>query len=262
MNEAALLDEKMANFNRSAARLSQAYARLAEKFSGLDGKLAAEIAHEIRNPLGSIKLFASLLVRDLAEERDRERAAQIVTAAKNLEEAVAALLRAANVAEHPCREIDVHGILRDILLDSQEMADERGLFLSARYASGSPCITGEMEMMRQVFLNLICHFLQAIGEGGCLLIETRMIGGEDRRTSGISSVEVRFSESGVEAGECRGSPFLDAFFPAKERDLGLGFAIVNSIVQRYGGSVHVQIGEGGRAAFSIVLPLSGYVPLD
>jgi signal transduction histidine kinase len=257
MEDAALFDKKIARFNRSALRLRQAYERLADKFSGLDGKLAAEIAHEIRNPLGSIQLFASLLLRDLTEERDRQRAARIMAAAKNMEEAVAALLRASKTAEHPCGVLDVQRILREILLDSQELADERGLFLSARYAAGKPCIAGEADMLRQVFLNLICHFLRAIREGGCLLIETQLLGSEDRRASGCPSVAVRFSEDRGQGAGGDKAPVPGAFFQTEERSAGLGFAIVNSIIQRYGGSVHIAMGEGGGTVFSIVLPLIG-----
>lgn len=230
-------------------------AKRTEKFAAM-GEMAANIAHEIRNPLGSIELFASLLIKDLTEKRDRDRISQIITSVKNMDNKISNLLLFTRNSNPMMRTVNVHDILKEIHVFSGQIFTQGNIVFSIRYADIEPLIDGDAEMLKQVFFNLILNALQAMPEGGRLSIETRCSPLKSNiKTSAISSVEIRFSDNGVGIAEENRSKIFDPFFSTREGGSGLGLAIVHNIVDMHGGTINVEKGEQGGTMFTIVLPL-------
>jgi signal transduction histidine kinase len=225
-----------------------------DKFS-LTGETAVNIAHEIRNPLGSIELYASLLMKDLRGAKARARAQQIIASVKSIDNKISNFLLFAKGERPVSQDINIHDILREILMFSEQIVDQEAVFLSVRYAKLEPRIKGDAAMLKQVFLNLILNALQAMPHGGCLTIETRP--GEKDAEGGLreSTIEVRFLDNGIGIPRETLPKIFDPFFITKDKGSGLGLAIVRHIVGMHGGSIHVESLQEGGTAFSIAFPL-------
>jgi len=211
----------------------------------LISELSADIAHEIRNPLGSIELLASLLKKESNREKDVNRANQIMAAVKNVENAISNLIHRNKKDQLPVTYVNIHDLLKEILLFSEKIIDGDAVFLSARYADVEPVIECNADMMKQVFLHLI---LNALPDAGCLDIITHYV--EERQT-----IEIHFIEkSGSDPSNIR-SGIFNRLSRAKEDHWGLGLAIVHNIVNMYHGSMRFEYREEVGAAFVLSFPL-------
>ncbi len=216
------------------------------------GELIGRIAHEIRNPLGSVELFASLLQRDLASNLPAKRyAEQISQAVQSMDRLLANLLlytRPARMARgwhlsapliHDSITLGAHAVTKvpiEIRVDIDP--DISSLW----------CHDGQL---KQVILNLVVNAVQAMPNGGVLTISLQK---ELPQTLGIPSVRLTVRDSGVGIDPDHRSRVFDPFFTTKDEGTGLGLAIVYSIVDAHQGriDVHSTIGQG--TTFTILLP--------
>lgn len=210
------------------------------------GELAANIAHEIRNPLGSIELFSSLMLKDAQRPEDRERLRQIIASVKNVDGKIADLLLFTQRRDPLYKRINLHRVLREILHFSGQLIEREGICLVVDYDRSDPYITGDPEMLKQVFLNILLNALQAMPDGGNLKIGTIVRDAD---------VEIRFSDSGEGIQKENLRKIFDPFFSTREKGSGLGLAIAHTIVNIHEGSIDVE-SSGRGAVFSIVFPLA------
>jgi two-component system sensor histidine kinase FlrB len=122
-----------------------------------------------------------------------------------------------------------------------------------KYSGVEPCVRGDAEMLKQVFLNILLNAIQAMTDGGCLGIET--VVSHLPLEDGVRSVEVRISDTGNGITRDNLKKIFDPFFSTRERGSGLGLAIVHNIVHAHGGSIDVESREEEGTVFSITLPL-------
>jgi len=212
------------------------------------GKLSADIAHEIRNPLGSIELFASLLKKELKRKKDINRVNQIITAARNVANRISSLILFSKTCQIPIKLVNIHEILKDILLFSEQIIDQETVFLSARYADVDPVIACNPDMVKQVFLNLILNALQALPDGGRLDIVTSYI-------SDVQAIEIHFIDSSPYTLKNICGNTLDRLSKTNGRSLGLGLAVMHNIINMYKGSIRMEYIEGGGSAFILSFPV-------
>jgi len=222
------------------------------------GETAANIAHEIRNPLGSIELFASLLVKDLKEKKNRERASHIVSSVRDMNHKISNLLLFASDRKPSMKEINIHDVLKEITIFSKQIIENGNILLTVNYEDVDPIIVGNAEMLKQVFLNLILNDVQAMPEGGELHIETRIANGNNKKKdSHNSNVEISFMDTGCGIPAENIKKIFDPFFTTKEKGMGLGLSIVYNIVNINGGSIDVENNKNGGATFNITFPIAG-----
>jgi PAS domain S-box-containing protein len=205
------------------------------------GEMAANIAHEIRNPLGSIELFASLLMKDMKDERHQGRLSHIITSVKNMDNKISNLLLFTTQKHPMMRKVNLHRIVKEVLSFSDPIIKQEDILLSVKYSSIEPCVRGDAEMLKQVFLNILLNAIQAMTDGGRLGIET--VVSPLRLENGVRSVEVRISDTGVGITRDNLKKIFDPFFSTRERGSGLGLAIVHNIVHAHSGSIDVESGE-------------------
>lgn len=222
--------------------------------------LAAELAHEVRNPLGSIELLASLLMKNTDDQTNIRRAAQIIHAVREINERITNMMVSTRAREITFGKIHIHGIIREILQFSDIMRDGKTLFLLMKYAPSEPVVYGNGEMLKQLLLMLILNALQSIREGEYLFIETRFKIGESQPPKSVDMdnsghFEIRFSmKTSTENGESmRTVNSLEWMFQKEEMKTGLGIAVVSSIVEMHQGSVHLEKDEDS-IVFCISLP--------
>ena len=194
------------------------------------GEMAANIAHEIRNPLGSIELFASLLMKDMKDKAHQERLSHIITSVKNMDNKISNLLLFTTPTHPMMRKVYLHRIVKEVLRFSDPIIKQEDISLSVKYSSIEPCVSGDAEMLKQA-VSPLCS--------------------EDS----MRSVEVRISDTGIGITRDNLKKIFDPFFSTRERGSGLGLAIVHNIVHAHSGSIDVESRERGGTVFSITLPL-------
>ncbi len=230
-------------------------AKRSEKFAAM-GEMAANIAHEIRNPLGSIELFASLLIKDLPEKKDRDRVAKIVASVKNMDNKISNLLMFTKNKLPLSKSLNIHVILKDTLFFAEQLALQGNISLDLVLVEEEPFVLGDEEMLKQVFLNIIFNAFQAMPEGGHLHIETKNSSAGHRLEKGWPFLEIIFADDGIGIPVENITKIFDPFFSTREGTSGLGLANVHNILEMHKGAIHVERGSEKGTIFTILLPLA------
>lgn len=216
-----------------------------EKYAAM-GELAANIAHEIRNPLGSIELFASLLKRGLKKETDLRHVDQIISSVKAVNSKISRLILFSQTCEFPPDYVNIHDILKDIMHYSEQVIDRDMIYLSIQTAEVAPFIEGNPEMLRQIFSSLILIALQSLPLSSRLDIETIHI-------PKPPLIEIHFRAAGRE--------FLDRVSGTNE-NVGMGLAIIHHIMNMHRGSVRIEQTSEDKTAFILSFPLAAEINID
>lgn len=218
------------------------------------GEMAVQIAHEIRNPLGSIELFSTMLMDDLQEFDDLKALAEhISSGVKSINNIVSNLLLFVRPDQQPDHQVlDVHEVLKDSLFFAGHLFDtHNGFEVQVELADYPLRVSGDLELLKQVFLNLILNAIQAMPKGGNLRITTRKIVGQ----RGIRWAEIRITDSGCGIPESDLLKIFDPFYTTKNKGTGLGLTIVHNITKRHGGSIDITSCEAEGTECVVTLPL-------
>ena len=234
--------------------------RLEEQASRTDrlsamGEMAIRIAHDIRNPLGSIELVTSILRKELIGSEELEGlAAHISSGVKSINSIVSNLLlfiKPEQKAEF--KTINIHEPLDDSLFFScHRFNSEDNIEVITDYDASPLLINGDLELLKQVYLNLVLNAIQAMPDGGKLTISTRKA--EDRQGR-LNLAEIRFLDTGAGISKKDSARIFDPFFTTKTRGTGLGLAIVHNIVKLHKGFIDIKSSNGRGTVCTIYLPL-------
>ncbi|NLF30921.1 MAG: sensor histidine kinase [Planctomycetes bacterium] len=244
--------------DKLAAEVSRLRGELASKNRQLErrsrlaalGEMAAGIAHEIRNPLGGIALYAGLLGRQLADRPESlALAGRIASGVRRLDLIVNDVLAFAGEIHPEMRPV----CLASVVASAAELAagrfEQSGTRLVCEVEDG--LITADAALLMRAISNLLYNAADAAGEG-----EVRL-----RATIGRQAVEIEVADSGPGIDPAVLEKIFDPFFTTKDAGTGLGLAIVHRIVESHDGRLHVSNAaapEGlGGARFCIVLPAAG-----
>ena len=232
----------------------EATVKRTEKLAAM-GETAANLAHEIRNPLGSIELFASLLIKDLKEKKNRDRASHIISSVRDMDNKISNLLLFARDRKPPMKKVNVHHALKEIIAFSEQIIKKETILLTVNYEATDPIISGNAELLKQIFLNLMLNAMQAMPKGGNLYIETRISDNSYGEVARGPTVEIKFMDTGGGIPAKNIKKIFDPFFTTKGKGAGLGLAIVHNIVDIHGGSIDVENNKGGGTVFNITFPI-------
>lgn len=232
--------------------------RQADKMSAV-GCLAAEMTHEIRNPLGAIKGTAEILRDDFPANHPKSEFFDILFKEINrLNEVVENFL---GLAKHPTldrfEEIDMNDLLREtVKLMAPEAA--RTKVSLKQYSRPGLLVRGYPSQLKQVLVNLSLNAIQASPEGGEIMIKTKETEGkvyaaEYREVEG-RLVRISITNQGSEIPERTLQKVFDPFFSTKDRGTGLGLAISQRIAQAHEGTLQAENTAEG-AKFTLTLPL-------
>ena len=211
------------------------------------GSLAAGVAHEIRNPLSSIKGFATYFqerYRDV--EADRETAAIMIEEVDRLNRVVGQLLelsRPVEIARQPVRLEDL--IARSLAL-VESRAREAGIEIKTMIPSPPPRARLDADRMQQVLLNLYLNAMDAMDGGGTLAVAIRA------RKDGRLAIEVADTGQGMD--DQQQQRIFDPYFTTKSSGTGLGLAIVHNIMEAHNGSISVDSRPGTGTTVRCMLP--------
>jgi len=238
---AAVMRHQAETINATRARLLQS-----EKLAVL-GQLAAQVAHEVRNPLGVIRSAAQGLGETVAAGDEQAlRSCSFITAEiDRLNSVITSLLAFARPLQVDARPVAVSEIFERALLLARDELEAKKIRVARVAASDVPAVQADSDLMSQVVLDLLNNAAEALPPAGEVRLEARAENGSVR-------IDVADSGPGVPA-DLRARIF-EPFFTTRQRGTGLGLAIARQIVQAHGGQIQVGERQGGGACFSISLP--------
>ena len=216
------------------------------------GELIGRIAHEIRNPLGSVELFASLLQRDLDAHEPTQRYAQQISQAVRLMDGLLANLLLYMRPVHLTRAWhDTESLLSDSIELAAHAIAKVPVNIRMDISREVPLLWCHDGQLKQVVVNLVVNAVQAMPNGGELGIS---LSREPLQTLGSPAVRLTVRDSGMGIDPAHRSRLFDPFFTTKDEGTGLGLAIVHSIVDAHHGRIDVESTVGQGTACSIILP--------
>jgi len=210
------------------------------------GELVAKIAHEIRNPLGSIELFASMLAEDLDGTPLREAAEGISTGVRSLVNTLNNMLLYTRTRSIRRREIDLREVAEEFVRRNGGLARRSGVDFVWKAEPGPMPVAGDGELIGQVLFNLLQNAVQAVEGGG--RVELRL------ERAGEAYYRVRVMDDGPGIRESERERIFEPFYSTRDRGNGLGLSIVRSIMREHDGSVRVDGAPGGGTVFTLLFP--------
>ncbi len=228
--------------------------RQSEKLSAL-GLLAAEVAHEIRNPLTVMKmLFHSLDLKFSASDPRSEDVRIMSDKMDLLNKIVEQILDFARSTEPKPAPVKINQIIDDLGLLTRRKLSNQGVKIQRNLAADLPEIMADSIQLEQVFLNLTLNAVEAMPEGGVLTITTRVSKGRGRSPATYLTVE--FKDTGVGMPkEQTDRAFSSLLSTTKAKGTGLGLALVGRIVESHRGKIDLKSELGKGTTITIRLPL-------
>ncbi len=207
------------------------------------GEMAATIVHEIRSPLCSIELFSNMLSKDLKGTSHSDMANGISTGIKSLNNILTNMLFFAKPQKPTLNVLELGSAIEESIAVLVPLIQIRGIDISKKLTNEK--VRGDLELMKQVLMNIILNAVQSMPSGGMLEINMSDNGG-------YISVDVIDEGEGVDPINIE--KIFDPFFSTKDKGTGLGLAIAHKIMQSHGGFIKAFKNETRGSTFSVYFP--------
>jgi two-component system sensor kinase FixL len=222
-----------------------------EKLAAL-GQLAAEITHEIKNPLMLIGGFAQQLIRAIDDEKYLQKLNVITDEVKRLERLLTDLREFHLPKTIASEKVDLKELLQDIYLMVRDDCEKKNIQTELRIDDKALLVAGDRGMLKQVFLNLFKNSMESMEHGGILSVQTILSG---------EHVEITVTDEGCGIPEQDKEKIFTPFFTTKSNGTGLGLCISKRIIEEHSdGSLSMKSKEGEGTSFKISLPLYHETP--
>ena len=216
------------------------------------GSLAAGVAHEIRNPLGSVKGLAQLLKEDLKDDDPKKSYAEVIVKEvdrlnKVVEELLSFARPDASELEANFVEVNINDVIEQTLLLATHDSKKAKIEIFKEFFTDMPLLLADAKKLQQAFLNIIFNAFSAMENGGNLTIST----GFNKDTKVIN---ISFADTGVGISADGLKKIFDPFYTAKAIGTGLGLTITHQIIASHKGKIDVKSELGEGTVFTINLP--------
>jgi len=227
------------------------------------GTLSAGMAHEIKNPLVSIKTFAQLLPQRYQDSDFREAFSKLIGhEIERIDSLVNQLLRFARPAKPDLKPTHVHEVLEKSLGLIKHRLYDQDIKLARFLEANVDTISADADQLEQVFLNFFINAMEAMKHGGELTVSTQTHTDEEwvapiahgnGEACEVLRITIRDTGEGIQSDDIQ--HLFDPFFTTKDYGTGLGLSVVHSIIQEHGGQIEVESELKEGTAFHILLPL-------
>jgi len=258
----ALMD-LMRSFNETSERLRESHDALQRRVAELTreleeknrelarknrlallGEMAACLAHEIRNPLGGIQIWASLLENDLPPGDARRTLDKMMKGLRGLDALVEEMLTFARDVNPEKRDCDLADVIEEGLTGAEHELAAKNTTVAREFARPLP-LHADPSMLARVFLNIAVNAAQAMPAAGRFTVSVQTHSGRHR-------VTLRDTGPGIPADAL--PRLFTPFYTNRSRGTGLGLAIAHRIVEAHGGTISAANAPGGGAVFTVDLP--------
>lgn len=239
------------------------HVKLVDRLAAI-GRLATGMAHEIRNPLASMSGSIQMLKETLQLDSANKRLMDIVLKETNrLDQLLSDFVLFTHPEDRKKEWVNLNGIIDDTLQLLSYNPLKNGVEVE-KNLQGAPLVEADSQQLKQVFWNLFINAVQAMGTGGRLTVSTRVMQydslNESRRENldkkaGTEWTEIVIADTGKGIPKSCLDKIFDPFFTTKERGIGLGLAIVYSIIESYRGIIEVTSEDNKGSQFTINLPV-------
>jgi two-component system, NtrC family, sensor histidine kinase HydH len=209
------------------------------------GSLAAGVAHEIRNPLSSIKGFATYFLERQEKSEDKEIANVMIHEVDRLNRVVSQLVELARPVSVSRKPVSLASVIEKTLKLMERDASDKNIEIKKGFPDADLQIAADEDRISQVLLNLYLNAIESMEKGGRLEVSL---------SEGDSGAIVKVSDTGSGIAEKDLPHVFDPYFTTKTRGTGLGLAIVHNIVEAHDGKITVDSRPGEGTVFTIFLP--------
>jgi signal transduction histidine kinase len=236
-------------------QLSKVYRELQDSFEQLKradrlsaiGELSASLAHEIRNPLGSIEGAAQILEQpQTTEEMRSEFLGVIRKECRRLSRLLTNLLDFARPRQPEFQEVDVRPVVDSVVALLAHTAQQSGVELRKHLPASLPLVESDSEQLKQVILNLAINAIQAMPDGGEIEISAA------EKNAGIV-IAIKDQGSGIPAENLE--KIFDPFFTTKDGGTGLGLSVAHQIITQHGGVITAERNVDRGMTLSVMIPI-------
>jgi len=243
--KAQAVAEQLAEANRHLQEAEEAVRR-SERLAAL-GQMSAGLAHELRNPLGTMKASAELLLKNVSPDNElaREMAGFISTEVDRTNSLVTRFLDFARPLAVRLEKTDLSPIVDRAVADVEKHTPPLDITIYKNYAPDIPPFYLDGQLMERVLYNLVLNAAQASPPKGSVTVKTRLVG---------DTVEIAVIDRGSGIEEKNLGSIFNPFFTTKSSGVGLGLAIVAKIADEHGGKVAVDSKRGEGSVFRVFLP--------
>ena len=213
------------------------------------GRLAASVAHEVRNPLSAVRGLVQYLAKDFEpKSRQAEYAQAAVEEVDRLERVVSGLLDYSRPRKLRLLDTDLAESLNSVANLFKDDPRAQGVDIQVVVPETQETLKVDPDQVRQVLVNLVINGLEALDGRGALQLMLKLDNGQ---------AHIKVQDDGPGLGENDPEALFDPFFSTKERGTGLGLAIARRIARAHGGDLSAQNAPGGGACFTLTLPRNG-----
>ncbi len=224
----------------------------AEKLASI-GRISAGIAHEIRNPLTSVKLNIQKLIQsEQLNEVEKEHLSLSQEGISQMEKFVKELLDFTRVPELNLDRFSIEQILEESVKTLVDTLELKKVVLEKNFEEGLPQVLADGDKLRQVFLNILRNAYEAVEERGRINISLSLL----EEQSG-SKIRVEISDNGCGIPEEYREIIFEPYYTTKSSGIGLGLAIARKIIEQHMGSLKVEENVEKGTSFVILIPIEG-----
>ncbi len=218
------------------------------------GKLTTSLAHEIRNPLSSVKMNSQIILKNLQfDGNDKRRMEIIVHEISRLERILDEMLDFARPLKLKLEPVSLHSLMDNCLEIMEERLREKEIQVKKRYARSLPQLPLDQEKMEQAIFNILLNAIEALSEGGHIEVTTRPL----RKDGGAMVIEISDDGPGISSEDL---PYVfDPFFSNKKKGTGLGLSNVKKIIEAHGGAVSLSVREPRGTRVILTIPVRGKI---
>ncbi|HMP75869.1 MAG TPA: ATP-binding protein, partial [Kiritimatiellia bacterium] len=227
------------------------------------GTLSAGMAHEIKNPLVTLKTFTQLLPERYQDADFRDTFSSLVgQEVKRIDSIVNQLLRFARPAKPSLHPTRIHEVLDNTLRLVHQQLKQKQISLHREYQAESDLIQGDNDLLVQAFLNFFLNAIDAMENGGVLTIRTEHIETETNqltlagRLATETRLRIAIMDNGVGIKTADIAHVFDPFFTTKSSGTGLGLSVSHGIITEHRGIIDVESEPGKGSTFYLFFPLA------
>ena len=226
------------------------------------GTLAAGMAHEIKNPLVTIKTFTQLLPERYEDLDFRETFSSLIgQEVKRIDTIVNQLLKFSRPAKPNLTPTHLHEVLDNSLKLITQQLRQKGITLVRSYSAPHDLVHADADQLNQAFINFFLNSIEAMAGNGHLTVSTEHVSADlyspnqwrERTAEGHIRVSIRDTGDGIDAQDL--GRIFDPFFTTKSLGTGLGLSVAHGIIQEHGGMIDVESAVSRGTTFYVVFPL-------
>jgi signal transduction histidine kinase len=223
------------------------------------GELAAGAAHEIRNPLTSIRSTTQFLKKDLPSER-QPLVDGIIEEVDRIDHIIAGLLSLSKSTELRITRVDLRDIVHQTLFLLERELRGRRITVEEDIKLESTIIDGDAAQLKQLFLNILLNSIQAMPDGGKIFVGMTESAREGAQSAAHPLLTITLADTGKGIPEGDLSRVFDPFFTTREEGTGLGLSISYSIVSKHGGEIHIASSTtGSECGTTVTIRLPAHI---